>query len=81
MYNYSEWKNYKNVPRFVKEYARWKINNLTDNKYLNAEWVDNTIGRIFDTVKRLEYGFISIDECVSVIECGAFNADTDNEEE
>lgn len=73
IYNYSEWKNYRNVPRFVKEYARWKINTIADNEYLNSEWADNVIGKIFESVKRVEYAFISIDECMSIIETTCFN--------
>lgn len=74
-YNYDAWKNYKEVPRFIKEYARYKINLLTDNEYLNPDYVDKAVGNIFKAIERTEYRFISIDECVSIIETTAFNID------
>lgn len=75
MYDYSAWKNYKNVPRFIKEYARWKINSLVDNEYLDAETIDVTIRTIFDRISKLEYGYVSIDECIDIITRIAFNSD------
>lgn len=74
-YNFSEWKNYRNVPRFVKEYARWKINNLINNQDLDADSVNISIEKIFDRIKKLEYCMISVDECISIIETIAFNVD------
>lgn len=55
------------MPRFVKEYANYKIDWIKNNEYMNPGIKTEILKRIGNTVEMLKKGMITIDECMRLL--------------
>lgn len=52
------------IKRFVKEYANYKINIISNNDLMRRETKEEKLQDIKKYIKTLERGLITVDECV-----------------
>lgn len=55
------------IKRFVKEYANYKINIISNNDLMPPEIKDAKLQDIKKYIKVLKRGLITVDECISQI--------------
>ena len=55
------------IPQFVTRYANYKINQFLKNPDMKEEYKNDKISKISRAVHLVEYGFITIDECMRII--------------
>ncbi|MCQ2744561.1 MAG: hypothetical protein MJ230_07205 [bacterium] len=60
------------MQRFIKEYANFQINNFKNNELMQTAYKHNAINSINKAVKLCEQGFITVNECMSMINKPSF---------
>ena len=55
------------APRFIKEYANYKINCCKENELMKEEYKTEKIDKIHKALHLIEKSFITVDEAIKTI--------------
>ena len=55
------------LPRFVKEFASYKVKRITINELMDKETKEEMICKIEKVVSMVGYGLITISECMKLL--------------